>query len=88
MSLSSSRDSLPNAAISRIRVQVLLVISLDRPPWDGQMATRFLVSAEAADLPVTVVLNKADLVSEERRQEILQLVGIPPKRVQNMAIGM
>jgi len=50
-----------------VAVQMLLVFSLDRPPWDGQMATRFLVSAEASDLSVTVLLNKADLVTEETR---------------------
>lgn len=49
---------------------MLLVFSLDKPPWDGQMATRFLVSAEASDLDVTVLLNKADLVSEEMRARV------------------
>lgn len=52
-------------------VQVLLVFSLDRPVWDGKMATRFLVSAEAAGLPVTVLLNKADLVPEDEREAAL-----------------
>ena len=49
---------------------MLLVFSLDKPPWDGQMATRFLVSAEASNLDVTVLLNKADLVSEETRSRV------------------
>lgn len=53
-----------------LAVQMLLVFSLDKPPWDGQMATRFLVSAEASDLEVTVLLNKADLVSEEMRARV------------------
>ena len=53
------------------KLQVLLVFSLSQPPWDGQMATRFLVSAEAAGLPVLVVLNKADLVPEETRQHVV-----------------
>jgi len=62
---------------------MLLVFSLDRPPWDGQMATRFLVSAEASDLSVTVLLNKADLVAEETRARVKQEVrpyppGAPP----------
>ena len=51
-------------------MQMLLVFSLMQPPWDGQMATRFLVSAEASDLSVTVLLNKADLVAEETRERI------------------
>ena len=55
------RSELADPAIANID-QVLLVFSLDRPAWDGQMATRFLVGAEAADLPVIVLLNKADLV--------------------------
>jgi putative ribosome biogenesis GTPase RsgA len=59
-------------------VQMLLVFSLDRPPWDGQMATRFLVSAEASDLSVTVLLNKADLVSEETQAYVKNEVP-PPK---------
>ena len=56
---------------------MLLVFSLDKPPWDGQMATRFLVSAEASDLQVTVLLNKADLVSEERRLQVQAQVADP-----------
>lgn len=56
---------------------MLLVFSLDKPPWDGQMATRFLVSAEASDLQVTVLLNKADLVSEERRLQVQAQVAEP-----------
>ena len=55
-------------------MQMLLVFSLMQPPWDGQMATRFLVSAEASDLSVTVLLNKADLVTEETREQIKEEV--------------
>lgn len=56
---------------------MLLVFSLDKPPWDGQMATRFLVSAEASDLDVTVLLNKADLVTEEMRARVKAEVLFP-----------
>ena len=35
---------------------------------------RFLVSTEAAELPVAVVLNKADLVTRERCQQTVQEV--------------
>ena len=35
---------------------------------------RFLVSAEAAELPVAVVLNKADLVTREHCQQMVQEV--------------
>ena len=34
----------------------------------------FLVSAEAAELPVAVVLNKADLVTKEHCQQTVQEV--------------
>ena len=60
---------------SLLKLQMLLVFSLDKPPWDGQMATRFLVSAEASELDVTVLLNKADLVSEETRARVKAEVG-------------
>lgn len=61
-------------ATQHLSMKVLLVFSLDKPVWDGQMATRFLVSAEAANLATTVVLNKADLVSEELRQAVVAQV--------------
>ena len=45
------------------------------PSHDGtQPLRRFLVSAEAAGLPVAVLLNKADLVTPERRQEAVSEV--------------
>ena len=44
--------------------QMLLVMSLNLPPLDSQKATRFLVSSEAAEIPVTLLLNKADLVDD------------------------
>ena len=54
---------------------LLLVFSADLPPWDPGAATRFLVSSEAAGLPVTLVLNKADLLPPAELQEILAEVG-------------
>jgi ribosome biogenesis GTPase / thiamine phosphate phosphatase len=44
---------------------VLLVFSLAKPPFQPDQASRFLLSAESAGLPVVVALNKADLVAEE-----------------------
>lgn len=41
---------------------VLLVFSTSMPPIQPSAATRYLVAAEAAGLPITVVLNKADLM--------------------------
>jgi ribosome biogenesis GTPase len=49
-------------------------------PLPDAQATRYLVSAEAAGLPVLVVLNKADLVTEERLGELVQEVRQPASR--------
>ena len=45
--------------------QIILVMSLNLPPFDARQATRFLVSAEAANIPVMLLLNKADLLEED-----------------------
>lgn len=63
------RSELQNPPVANVN-QVLLVFSLAEPPWDGQVATRFLVSAEASAIPVTVLLNKADLVSEDTQAAV------------------
>ena len=42
----------------------LLVFALHDPPFEELQVSRFLVSMEAFGLPFTLVLNKADLVSE------------------------
>lgn len=55
-------------------LQVLLVFSVFSPPWDPQMATRFLVASEAAGIPVLVLLNKADLVSGDQLASIVRQV--------------
>ena len=44
---------------------VLLVFSLSLPPLQPSAATRYLVAAEAAGLPITVALNKTDLLTPE-----------------------
>ncbi|EIE21063.1 GTPase EngC, partial [Coccomyxa subellipsoidea C-169] len=67
------RSELQDPAVANVD-QVLLVFALERPPLDLRTATRFLVSTEAADLPATVVLNKADLVpSEECSQALAEI---------------
>lgn len=45
--------------------QIILVMSLNLPPFDARQATRFLVSAEAANIPVMLLLNKADLLEDD-----------------------
>ncbi|GIL45870.1 hypothetical protein Vafri_3004 [Volvox africanus] len=61
--------------------QVLLVFALDQPPFEELQVSRFLVAAEAAELPFRLVLNKADLVSAEelsRRVEQCRSWGYDP----------
>lgn len=57
-------SSLADPAVANVD-QVLLVFALAAPAFDARAASRFLVAAEAASLPVSVVLNKADLVSAD-----------------------
>jgi ribosome biogenesis GTPase len=45
--------------------RVLLVFAAARPPLSPSSATRFLVAAEAAGLPVLVALNKCDLLAPD-----------------------
>ena len=51
--------------------QIILVMSLNLPQFDARQATRFLVSAEAADIPVMLLLNKADLLQDDMTQALV-----------------
>lgn len=51
--------------------QIILVMSLNLPPFDARQATRFLVSAEAASIPVMLLLNKADLLEDSLTQALV-----------------
>ena len=51
--------------------QIVIVMSLDLPPFDAMQATRFLVSAEIAEIPAVVLLNKADLLEDETTQALV-----------------
>lgn len=64
------------ACCCRAGLSLLLLLCLARPPpplllppysaqFEAQQVTRFLVSIEASGLPVTLALNKADLVPPE-----------------------
>ncbi|MEE8134269.1 MAG: ribosome small subunit-dependent GTPase A [Gemmatimonadales bacterium] len=44
--------------------QVIVVGAAQDPRWDARLMDRFVVVAEANDLPTTVVVNKADLVDD------------------------
>ncbi|PRW59814.1 Ribosome-associated GTPase [Chlorella sorokiniana] len=67
----SSRLSEP--AVANVD-HVLLVFSAALPAFQPSPATRYLLSAEAAWLPVTVAINKADLVNPEELQQVLDQV--------------
>ena len=47
--------------------QILLVFALAEPELDPQQLGRFLVQAESTGVPVSVLLNKQDLVSADTR---------------------
>ena len=49
----------------------LLVFTFDMPPFEPANATRYLVAAEATDVPLTVVVNKADIVDQETVARVL-----------------
>ena len=53
---------------------MIVVMSLEEPPFDVMQATRFLVSAEAANIPAMLLLNKADLVEDEITQALVSEV--------------
>lgn len=71
------QSELQDPAVANVD-QVLLVFSLAEPPWDGQAATRFLVSAEACHVPITVLLNKADLAPAPLRHAVQTQVSPAP----------
>lgn len=50
---------------------LLVMFSLDQPKVEEFSLTRFLVEAESTRIPVTLALNKAELVDKEVYIEIL-----------------
>lgn len=67
------RNELIDPAIANVDA-ALMVFSLAEPPFEAANATRFLVSAEAAAVPVRVLLNKADLLSPEQLNAVMEQV--------------
>ena len=62
--------------------QIVLVMSLNLPPFDARQATRFLVSAEAADIPVMLLLNKADLLEDDMTKALVaEVLHAVPKSI-------
>lgn len=50
--------------------QIMLVFALKDPDYSTLLIDRFLVLAEAADIPCMIVFNKADLVKDEEAEKI------------------
>jgi len=64
----------PRAQVEQVIVanpdQVLVVFSPYNPPLNPLMLDRYLVACEAAHLPVTIVLNKIDLLDESEEDPL------------------
>lgn len=56
--------------------QALLLITLSAPVTTTMFIDRFLLSAEAYGIPVVLVFNKKDLLTQTEKQELLQLQAI------------
>lgn len=48
---------------------LLLVFALQNPPLDAWQLSRFLVKAESTQIPLTLCLNKADLVTTRQQEQ-------------------
>lgn len=59
--------------------QVFLLVTLNTPPTFTSFIDRFLVTAEAYDIPVVILFNKMDLYSQEERAEVGFLVDLYTK---------
>ena len=55
--------------------QILLVLSLKEPAVQNLITDRFLVLAEYAKLPVTIVVNKIDLINNEELDRFSDVYG-------------
>ncbi|MDR3188487.1 MAG: ribosome small subunit-dependent GTPase A [Prevotellaceae bacterium] len=53
--------------------QAFLVVTVDFPPTNLEFIDRFLASAEAYKIPVSIVINKMDLYNENGLQEVENL---------------
>jgi ribosome biogenesis GTPase len=50
--------------------QAFLIVTVDFPPTSLEFIDRFLVSAEAYKIPVTIVVNKMDLYDEHQKEVV------------------
>ncbi len=56
--------------------QAFLIVTMVAPQTSTMFIDRFLLSAEAYRIPVTLVFNKSDLLSEEEKAEMDELIWI------------
>jgi len=59
--------------------QVFLLVTLNNPTTFTSFIDRFLVTAEAYDIPVVLLFNKMDTYTEEERAEVSYLVDLYTK---------
>ncbi|GAB4507419.1 MAG: ribosome small subunit-dependent GTPase A [Allomuricauda sp.] len=59
--------------------QVFLLVTLNNPPTFTSFIDRFLVTAEAYDIPVVLLFNKMDVYTDEERFEIDWLMDLYTK---------
>ena len=70
----------PTCLFEDIKASLMIARSLWEGNFKGESCfCRFLVSAEAAELPVAVILNKADLVPQQQCDEAVREVWSPPE---------
>ncbi len=59
--------------------QVFLLITLNNPPTFTSFIDRFLVTAEAYDIPVVLLFNKMDVYGPEEKGEVAYLIDLYTK---------
>ena len=59
--------------------QVFLLVTLNNPPTFTSFIDRFLVTAEAYEIPVVLLFNKMDVYSEEEKFEVDYLIDLYTK---------
>ncbi|MEC8832217.1 MAG: GTPase RsgA, partial [Bacteroidota bacterium] len=59
--------------------QVFLLVTLNNPPTFTSFIDRFLVTAEAYDIPVVLLFNKMDVYGDEERFEVDYLMDLYTK---------
>ncbi len=59
--------------------QVFLLVTLNNPPTFTSFIDRFLVTAEAYDIPVVLLFNKMDTYNEDEKAEVAYLMDLYTK---------